>query len=553
LCLNTIMPDLKQSLLGHDLGHLRIIAEGWGLELDAPDAQSGREALVDMLRDQDLLVEVLEALPEDALLGFKTLLQKTGRAPWSQFTRRFGVVREMGPGKRDRERPDRMPVSAVEVLWYRGLIGRAFFEAARGTEEFVYIPEDFLTLLSKTSVGKKEQYGKTSAMVLGRAAIPAECASQFPVTDHILDHACTLLVGLRIGFEEILLGAYPQIFIQELLASLGILEPAGVPNPVATREFLEAPRGEALSQLAQTWIHSPSHNDLHHVPNLKPEGEWTNNPLDTRRFILHLLSALPSGTWWSLSAFIADIHQHHPDFQRPSGDYDSWFIRDTRTGEFIRGFEHWQDVEGELIRYLITGPLHWLGITDLASPEGEDKITAFRYSSWAPVLIEGEIPGDLVEGEELVHLLSDGRLNVPRGVPRTVRYQIARFCLWEGENPHEYRYRLSSGSLGKAQESGLKISHLLSILHHNSETIPPNILTALERWDHHGTQAKIQPATILRVRSPQILDALRKSRAARYLGDSLGPAAIILKPGTEPKVLAVLTEMGYLGELVNHQ
>jgi len=545
------MPDLNQSLHGHDLGHLRIIAEHWGLELDAPDAQAGRKVLVELLQDEDLLVEVVETLPEGALSGLTTLYQKKGRIPWSQFTRRFGEVREMGPGKRDRERPDRTPASAVEVLWYRGLIGRAFFEAARGTEEFAYIPEDILALLSNTSVGRSKTQNKAPIKVLGRAATAAECASQHPVTDHILDHACTLLAGLRIGVERIPLGPFPQDFLQDLLALAGILGTDGMPNPETTREFLEAPRGEALNHLAQTWIHTPLHNDLYHVPNLKPEGEWTNDPLETRKFLLQLTSALPSGKWWSLSAFIADIQQQHPDFQRPSGDYDSWFIRDTRTGEFLRGFEHWQQVEGDLIRYLVSGPLHWLGITDLATPEGEDKITAFRYSAWASALINGEAPAGLHEGIAQVHILSDGRVNVPRAVPRAVRYQIARFCLWEDEKPHEYRYRLSPLSLAKAQESGLKVSHLLSLLRQNSDAIPPNILTALERWDQYGTQVKVQQATLLRVRSPQILDALRSSRAARYLGDPLGPAAVILKPGTGQKVLGILTEMGYLGEIVS--
>ena len=33
------MPTLAQSLHSHDLGHLRIIAEHWGIELAAPDTR----------------------------------------------------------------------------------------------------------------------------------------------------------------------------------------------------------------------------------------------------------------------------------------------------------------------------------------------------------------------------------------------------------------------------------------------------------------------------------------------------------------------------------
>ena len=58
------------------------------------------------------------------------------------------------------------------------------------------------------------------------------------------------------------------------------------------------------------------------------------------------------------------VHQQQPDFQRPAGDYDSWFLRDQQSGEFLRGFEHWDEVDGALLRYLICGPLHWLGGVD---------------------------------------------------------------------------------------------------------------------------------------------------------------------------------------------
>jgi len=89
---------------------------------------------------------------------------------------------------------------------------------------------------------------------------------------------------------------------------------------------------------------------------------------------------------------------------------------------------------------------------------------------------------------------------------------------------------------------------LISLLRRYADAIPPNIITALDRWDEHGTEVRLQDVTILRLGSPQILQALRSSRAARFLGDPLGPTTVIIKQGAEEKVLAVLTEMGYFGE-----
>lgn len=541
------MPNLKQSLFGHDHGHLLIIAEHWGISLGSSDARAAVSELVEVLLDPDLVSEVVEALPLKAIQALRALRHKNGRIPWSQFTRRFGGIREMGSGRRDRERPDRTPATAAEVLWYRALVARAFFDAPAGTVEFAYIPDDLLTLLTENTT---ESTAKGMTRELGRAATAAEHEAKIPATDQILDHTCTLLAALRTGIDMVPTDPYPLDFIQALVDHSGLLDTDNLPEPEATRTFLEASRGEALALLAQTWLDDPDINDLHQVPTLQPEGEWSNDPLGTRQFILSLLFALPTGTWWSLSAFIADIRQHYPDFQRPAGDYDSWYLRDTRTGQFMRGFEHWDDVDGALIRYLITGPLHWLGMMDLAGAGEDAPVSAFRLSQWALKLTEGKPPPGLAEELSRVHVRSDGRISVPVLAPRAVRYQLARFCRWEEGNPYEYRYRLTPSSLVKAQGSGLRISHLTALLRHHADAIPPNIITALDRWDERGTEVRLQDVTILRLGSPEILQALRNSRAARFLGEPLGPVTIVVKPGTGSTVLAILTEMGYLGEVI---
>jgi hypothetical protein len=45
------------------------------------------------------------------------------------------------------------------------------------------------------------------------------------------------------------------------------------------------------------------------------------------------------------------------------------------------------------------------------------------------------------------------------------------------------------------------------------------------------------------------MQALRNSRAARYLGDPLGPTAIVVHANAWSKVFAVLAELGYLSEV----
>jgi hypothetical protein len=138
-------------------------------------------------------------------------------------------------------------------------------------------------------------------------------------------------------------------------------------------------------------------------------------------------------------------------------------------------------------------------------------------------------------------------VRVPALAPRSVRYQIARFCEWESELPDEYRFRLTPKSLDRARQQGLRASHFLALLkRYAAGSIPPALVQALERWEKFGVQANLEPAILLHLASPDMLPALRKSRAGRYLGEALIPTVIAIKPGGEEAVRQALADLGYL-------
>jgi hypothetical protein len=552
------MPDLSQSLQGRDLGHFRVVAELWGLEFSAPDARVGLRRLVQGMLENRVLEAGIAGLPTEARAALDDLLLNDGRLPWALFTRRYGSIREMGPGRRDRDLPHHRPVSPAEMLWYRALVARSFFDAASGPEEFAYIPDDLLPLLPDPQA--------VLSGVLGRPATPAERLQPHLANHFLVDHACTLLAALRLGLsaEAVELAArewkgllplpsavLTPAALHALLSAAGLLEEDGLPRLEPARDFLEAGRGEALAILAQGWLRSPSFNELRLIPHLRPQGEWENEPVRARQAVLDFLSGIPFGKWWSLAAFAVDIRQKHPDFQRPAGDYDSWFIQDARSeegGEFLRGFEHWDRVDGEVVRYILCGPMHWLGMTDIATPAAGSPASAFRLTAWGAQLLKGAVPEGLARETELLAVGSDGKVIAPRLVPRSARYQLARFCSWEGETGDAYRYRITPASLARARQQGLNTNHLLLLLRRHSAAVPPTLARAVDRWEQNGPEARLERVVVLRLSTPDLLAALRSSRAARFLGEPLGPTTVIVKEGAADKVLAVLAEMGYLGE-----
>jgi hypothetical protein len=433
------------------------------------------------------------------------------------------------------------------VLWYRAFVARAFFDTQAGPVEFAYIPDDLLPLIPGVAGSEKPMYG--------RQASAMEYASVSRSHDLILDHACTLLAALRlsIGIPEAFTSSGGESLTSRFLISVliagGLLDEANQPLPEPVQLFLEAKRGEALKQLFLSWKQSVGTNELSLLPDLVIEGNWANDPLIARGTVLEYLSTLPTGIWWSVSSFISAIKQRNPDFQRPAGDYDSWFIRASTSGEYLRGFDYWDQVDGRLIRYIITGPLHWLGVLDLARPETEHEVTAFRLSSWAKELLSGKAPKGLPVEEEPLVVRSDARLSARRLVPRRVRYQVARFCEWVKETPDEYHYRISPMALSRARKQGLSVSQLISLLNRHAKVVPPSLIEALERWEKHGSEVRFEKVVVLRVVSEDILILLRKSRASRFLGESLGPTSVTVNGGAIDKVMGALAELGYLGEV----
>src|SRR5215216_102791 len=537
------MPDVFDSLLKQDIGHLRVVAELWGLELKSTDAEAAREELSISLLEPDLVNEVVDSLPSEANSAILALVNTGGRIPWPTFTRKYGELREAGAGKRDREKIYLKPASTTEILYYRALLARAFFDTQKGPQEFAYIPDDLLSLLNLEEQEPEENLEDKAKQVepIGRAASPGEKGQDIPASDFILDDATTLLAALRLGIEP------PETKIstktlQSLLQAANLLK-GSTPQPEPIKSFLEASRPNALTMLQDAWLESDSFNELWQMPTIVCEGEWRNPPQETREFLLNLLNAIPEGKWWSINAFIRDLKQKYPDFQRPAGDYDSWFIKRASDGQYLRGFASWDQVDGALIRYFITNILYWLGQVDLCIADGATEPTSFR-------IVGAESPSARKEDHK-IHISSQGLISIPRLAPRVVRYQVSRFCEWEEPKEDMYRYRLSTRSLAKAKEQGLKPEHLLTLLSRHSDAgIPPSLAKALKRWEVNGTEARVQTQVILKVSKPEVLEELRKSKAAKFLGEVLSPTTVIIKGGAVQKVREALAELGLLTEVI---
>ncbi len=536
------MRTLEQSLQKADIEHLRIVASLWGLELESNDTDTALGELCASLLDLEAITETLSILPVDARSALNALIDGGGRIEWPTFARKFGEIREMGAGKRDRERPHLTPASVTEALYYRALIAKAFFDTDKGAQEFAYIPEDLLQVIEHQTESEPE---RIKSEPLGRPATPVEKAFEIPATDRILDDATTFLAALRIG--ENTQRARFKRDLQSLLEIAGLVKDSGL-HPDTVKKFLEASRGDSLGLLYTSWLNSTVFDELRLLPGIVCEGEWKNQPQVTREFLMNLIGDIPQRKWWSISAFVKAIKEKFPDFQRPAGDYDSWFIKREADGTYLRGFAYWDAVDGALVKYIIQ-LLHYLGRVDLASPEEGREVTAFfLHSSFNETKKESLALSESKGGKMVVS--SNGKITISRAFSRAVRYQLARFCEWDEPKGDDYHYRITAESVKRSTEQGLKAEQLLAMLvKYTNGAVPPALVKGLKRWDTHGPEARVESLLVLRVSSPEVMEEIRRSRAGKFLGELLSPTAVVVHSGAIQKVLAELAELGLLAEI----
>ncbi len=552
------MKSLYRTLEDSERSLLPLLAQVWGVTQGDLEPGELVTELNSAMRVAERVESVWTALDEGQRGALQHLLASGGRMPANMFTRIHGDIRQSGAGRV--AEIAQQPASPAEALFYRGLIALAFESAETGPRQVVYVPEDLIDVLPTHLTAL--DFGAAAASLPTVTTLDAVEDPQ-PADTRIVDDMTTLLAWLQLHDAALqdgelappdgaaltpwLLAPEPARlrFLTGVGLAAGLIAASAGRAQVSrdlARAWLAEGRSAQLRQLARAWRDSQSLRDLWQVPGLAPEedGLVGHDPTVARGAVLNFIGELtPADDWWSLTDLVAAVKLADPDFQRPGGDYDSWYIRDAR-GEYLRGFDTWDQVEGALIRWLVQGPLHWLGMTDLA--DGAARLTA-----WGRAFLDMGAWPELVEPQDAIEIGLDGALRVPRRFSRLDRFQIARFTSWSQPGDPAV-YLLDGAGIAQAERQGINAAQIQAFLHRVSgeRPLPPGVARLLQNW-LEGPLARVtlERQVLLRAESAEALTEIFETPALRrYLGAQLGPTAVLVRPEQWPALQAALAEAG---------
>jgi hypothetical protein len=553
------MHTLHRFLVDYDMNMLRALAESRGAVLTTNRQTEAVDQLAAALIEPLSVKTALAHLSPEGRQALDTLLAAGGRMRVPYFSRRFGQVRPIGPGRLEREAPWQHPANPAEELLYAGLTFRAFAEDEAGPAEFVFVPQDLIPRLPQASsaqptfgvqaVSGPSPEGNDGAVLVRDLffyLVYLQNHDVRPYADGRLgNHDLTSLRQRLHDADERRL-----TFLLHLARRLGFvaqqddclrLETAPV------KRWLSACLAHQLEALQRVWRDDADWIDLCHVPALVCDQQTGWHPqYDTvavRRAFLSLLARCPTDTWWLLDSFVTAIKETHPDFQRPDGDYTSWYIRDMTSGEYLSGFESWDRVEGVLIANLLNEPLRWLGVVATTTKEVATlcRLTepGARFLDLAPDKPEGPPSPPIV-----VH--SDFYVDVPAPANLYTRFQLERFADLVSEEP--CRYALTVRGLGRALARDVRVEQILAFLQQSgSSQVPANVSGQLRLWAGRFGQVELEEVVLLRVKSERVLKDLSVLPETRELiVQVLTPTTAMVRKMNLPRLRKALDSLGYL-------
>jgi hypothetical protein len=504
--------SLRDCLAKHPPIMLRAIAEGWGISLTDEQVPEIVDRLTDEMTNVETVAMVVQRL-NDTEREALAYVEHMGRIKAPLLARRYGPIRPIGPGRLEWEPSWQRPASASERLWFLGLIHRDYGVDAQYHGEVFFIPAEIERVLPRLSASLPMfKVDPTEPPTTLRHDEDALARDAFVILSHLRHHDVRAKKGVLAKHElaqarrRLSDDHLPRLrFLHHTCQQAGLIHrEEGVWQPtVQAAEWLKAEPLTRRAALFKAWLEDMDWNDLCLIPGISCEDTgWRNDPVVARQGIVRQLHKCPLETWLTVDSLIESVHEVEPDFMRPDGDYDSWYIRDLTTGHYLMGFRNWNRVEGAYIGYLLESPLLWLGVVALGYTQEPTTVTSFKLTADGAAIVGlGEPIGARESGPTVqdsgpapIVLRPDLQVFVPREASWYDRFLLERFARWIDEQHGTARYTIDAASVDAALQKGITTRQIKAFLRRASQgRVPGEMMSRLDSW-HRADQAPVPRA-----------------------------------------------------------
>lgn len=368
-------------------------------------------------------------------------------------------------------------------------------------------------------------------------------------------------------------------FIFALLTAAGLIQPGSPVTvwPEVKGQYLRQTEAAQQALLARLYFQMLNWTELWDLlrttPALKLRRAWNSpyfkpanlaaNLTRFRQLILRVLSYLPDGEWVALNDLQPLLRAVWPRFDghvaQPYYSYgtkSAWFLtyqgRDLKPGNE----QDWQAAQGAFVRWLISGPLHWLGLADLSLKKG--ILVAARFHGLAdlywdrvetPTLSQPDVvpalstpPAEAVKMDEASIIVDPAAISAQA---HNLLDQIARL---DEAVPGRFVYRLDAQAAHQSFEKGVALTDIL----YNWEQLlaiplPPALRRQLESWWQAYGQVRIyEDVTLIEFGDDYALTEMKAvTSLGQHLIAELSPRLVLIpKTAVEP-LTAELEKAGY--------
>ena len=423
-------------------------------------------------------------------------------------------------------------------------------------EDWDYVPVELVQLQGRHSW----DYGLEAALTI--PPLP------FALDDEAME-ALTLLCGGEPDLVD---------FIYHLLLEMGLVAPGSpvrVQRDVVYR-FLRHSEAEQQAMLARTYFRLESWSEISDLQrragrlslrrsardiSFKPE-KLRAELARARGLVLRACSCLLDRTWAGLDEILRPLRGAWSDFPdlppAPSGTYRGkarwWAVSDV-TGKRLDGehAEQWNLAQGNFVRAVIEGPLHWLGLVELCRRDGE--LVAFRPLGLAdffwdrvPVVAAEAVAVPALEDAVLVDGAEMTIAVRPSSIGAEAHSLLGRIGKLEEATPQRFVYRLSKEAVHEAFESGLTLEDLLrGWEEHLAVPLPESAQERLtEWWANYGRVRIYENLTVIEFADDFALRELKAGTSlARHIVAEVSPCLVIIPRSSAKLLMEEMVQRGY--------